>query len=58
MIARHCDGIGCDTWQRNNSRLPDEFLTVASHDEIWHFCCWDCLLKYAARFEPVEVIEL
>lgn len=44
MKANHCDGPGCDTWRRE----PNGELWLEIHDSNLHFCCWDCLSKYAA----------
>ena len=54
--AWHCDRDGCDTWSR--SGFKHGFIQVYDGTEpVLHFCCWDCILKYAARFAPLEVID-
>ena len=49
--------LGCDTMEAG--RLIPGFLRVVeygSRDREMAFCCWDCLMKYAARFEPPTII--
>lgn len=51
-----CDGPDCNSWSLD----MDLFLTVKRSvmtDEL-HFCLWDCVLRYAAQFEPTEIIEV
>jgi hypothetical protein len=58
----HCDGPDCAMrvqssayapvagWLQVNEGVPSE------PDNTFDFCSWDCLLKRAARVEPVQVI--
>lgn len=56
MIALHCDWHQCNSWQR----APfDRFLVLASADGGQnHFCCTDCVMLWAAQFEPVTSVEM
>lgn len=42
--------------------LPPGFIEVreGGHDGVdeHHFCSWDCLMKFAAKFPPPERIEM
>jgi hypothetical protein len=43
--------------------LPGGFIQVRSYVqgatyEVLHFCGWNCLLRYAAKFPPPEVITM
>jgi len=55
VIALHCDNPGCDSWQREPF---DAFLVVAGQGGQNHFCSVDCIMFWAARFEPKSVVEL
>jgi hypothetical protein len=57
MIERilHCDAKDCDT---HGSDAYPHWLTVSGDGEPLHFCAWDCLMKYAAQFDPPTVIPL
>jgi hypothetical protein len=56
--ATHCDGPECDTWRRDDSDLPNSFLTVVElRTPVRSFCSADCLLKFYAQREPIEVIH-
>jgi hypothetical protein len=47
----HCDSPDCKLHGRSH------FLTVDDGDGyITHFCSWDCILRYAAKIPPIEVI--
>ena len=55
--AHHCDTEGCDTW----SRVPKKhgFLKITGQGgNALHFCSWDCVLKYSARFAPLETVPM
>lgn len=57
MIERvfRCDGPDCECHERTAEEQPRAFLTVVEPPgESFHFCTWDCLLKYAAQKPPVE----
>ena len=55
MLAHHCDH--CGTWQRAQTSFPP-FLIVTEGDEvIGHYCCYDCLMLWAATVStPKEEI--
>jgi hypothetical protein len=37
--------------------MTDDWLTVMWRADVWHFCCGDCLMKWAASWsEPTVVI--
>ena len=56
MIALHCDNPDCDAWQREPF---ESFLALRGQDSRdHHFCCTDCILKWAAQFDPKESIAL
>lgn len=55
MIGHHCDGPGCHTW--TNRPKKHGFLTVKWDGATFHFCSWDCVLRYAATKEPMTVVE-
>jgi len=57
--ATHCDADSCDSWQRLNSEFP-EFLELVEGDEsVAHFCCIDCVMKWAAaNSDPVDVVDM
>ena len=56
-LARHCDGLNCDTWQRLDSEIRQDWIDVSEEGEQTHFCSADCLLLFYARRAPEEVIE-
>lgn len=62
--AIHCDSPTCNTWQKDHQprRLTDtgwlHIQHIDDHSEIWHFCSWDCVLKYAATKTPTTEIDL
>jgi hypothetical protein len=60
----HCDGPDCEVHARTPVAppyLPAGFIGVSeggpSPIPARHFCSWDCLMKYAARFPAPERIE-
>ena len=53
--AWHCDRVGCDTWSRAG-RLHGFLEVKDSTPPSLHFCSWDCVLTYAAKISPLEVI--
>ena len=57
-LAYHCDRDGCDTWQRTDTDLPSDFVTLNASDSVLgHFCTLDCLTHWAAAHsEPTTVI--
>lgn len=47
---------------RTDGTLPSGFLRVLWYSDghpttELHFCCWDCVLRYAGQQHPVEIIE-
>lgn len=54
--AWHCDERGCDTWSRSPYTVGFLKISPARGMEL-HFCCWDCVLKYAATKTPLEVMS-
>jgi hypothetical protein len=57
--AFYCDGPGCNGHQRSIATRPGpSWVTVTENgsSRTLHFCLWDCVLKYAAAQEPVEII--
>lgn len=67
MIERtyYCEGPECEAHAATATpppHLPMGFIAVRQRHNLGereqHFCCWDCLLKFAARFPPPERIEL
>ena len=61
----YCDGPGCEVHGRTASPrpyLPYGFLGMRQDEpggavSEWHFCTWDCAMKYGATLPPSEVIE-
>jgi len=53
VIALHCDNPSCNAWQREPY---DSFLLLAGHGGHNHFCSVDCVMFWAAQFEPKETI--
>jgi hypothetical protein len=59
----HCDGPECEVHIRTvASRPATGFFTLT---EQWpgrrvthHLCSWDCVMKFAAAKEPLELIGL
>lgn len=57
----HCEGPLCDAHQQSMQPAPIRgWIQIRagwepgeSHD----FCGWDCVLKYAAKFDPMEAVE-
>jgi hypothetical protein len=56
----YCDAADCERHvQTMDTHAPAGFLTVTGdHQGRHHFCSWDCVLKYAAAMEPIEIIPL
>ena len=53
--AFHCDSDDCDAWTFH--RNHHGFLTVKGQGkDRLHFCSWDCVLKFSAKFEPMQII--
>lgn len=54
--AYHCDADDCDAWTFR--RKHNGFLTVHGQGVgALHFCSWDCVLKFSAKFEPMEIMS-
>jgi hypothetical protein len=61
----HCDGPDCECHVQTASPppyIPGFFLEVKQNgdngDHTWHFCSWDCAMKFAAAQEPTITISL
>jgi hypothetical protein len=59
-----CDAEDCENKVQTQAEHPPTFVTVFDEPGYpheprheFHFCTWDCLMKYAAKFEPPIVIE-
>ena len=62
----HCEGPDCEVQQRvgvpnmNAGRLPVGWLRVTEYGDAGPsdlgFHGWDCVLRYAGRFEPEQII--
>ena len=52
----YCDGEGRETHIRTTRNLPAGFLRVAGFGQPLYFCSWDCVLKFAAKQEPIEEV--
>lgn len=65
----HCDGPAnpdlpeggdshCSVHVRTaKDGLPTTFLKISGFGGALYFCSWDCILRYAATKEPVEVLS-
>lgn len=55
--AYHCDGEDCDSWTYHKKN--HDFLTVKGQGGgALHFCSWDCILKFSAKFEPINILDV
>ncbi len=54
----HCDGPDCTRHVRTSSLGPPMFLTILDDGKEFHFCGWDCILRFAATKEPEEIVPL
>ena len=67
----YCDGPDCGDRHQEGApchartihpppHLPAGFIETRQGgdvaDHVLHFCSWDCVLKYAAKLPPTEVI--
>jgi len=53
----YCDGPDCERHVQTASPRPrGGFLFVTWDSKTLHFCGWDCVLRFAAKQEPEEVI--
>lgn len=59
-LARHCDSVSCDSWQRLDSRLPQDWLDVteAQTGAVYAFCSWDCCMRHASTQPAIETLEV
>lgn len=59
-VAWHCDGPDCDTWQKIGSTMSFIEINEINPDgqSTFHFCKWDCVLKFSAGIEPTMSFEL
>ncbi len=53
----YCDGPDCEAHIRSGRRLPAGFLRIAGWGDALYFCSWDCVLRFAAKQEPIEEIS-
>jgi hypothetical protein len=60
-----CDAEGCPHHVVTEQRHPptmlvinEAFFTGPDESTELHFCGWDCVLRFAARLEPTEVIPM
>lgn len=58
MIERvyHCDGPDCERHWSAYAHRQLEMPVITNAGPTLHFCGWDCVLKYAATYEPPTVI--
>ena len=54
-IGWHCDLDSCDSWTRHGYKHGFLKIKDGPSSEL-HFCSWDCILKFSAKFDPVQVI--
>jgi hypothetical protein len=52
----HCDGPDCERHGITPQMRHPMFLTVIEGEDELYFCGWDCVLSFAARKEPEEII--
>jgi hypothetical protein len=54
----HCDWRECEGHAGStDDAVPSSFITVTEEgDHFQHFCCWDCLLKFAGEKPPTQTI--
>lgn len=62
----YCDGPECEL--HTSTASPPPYLPVGmpmelrersdNQDAVLHFCGWDCLMKYAAKYPPPEIVEI
>lgn len=62
----HCEGPGCEHHSHvgipsmQADRLPPGWIKVVEMGDqeptTFGFCCWNCVLKFAAEFEPPTII--
>lgn len=55
--ALHCDGPGCDTWQKVGDMDHQQGWVKVDEDARHpkHFCSWRCVRAFAERKVPVPV---
>jgi hypothetical protein len=60
----YCEAPDCERHVRSASPppyIPGGFLEVRQSannaDSVWHFCGWDCAMRFAATQEPEEVVR-
>ena len=64
MIDRtyRCDGPDCTTHATTSGDQPVGFIVASERTPgpryVRHFCSWDCVLRFAARIEPMEEISM
>lgn len=60
-VIYRCAGPDCDMWIQSATPVPARGWIVVQEREDGNvtdldFCGWSCVLKYAARFDPEEII--
>jgi hypothetical protein len=61
-VIYRCCGPDCETWVQS-ATVPPPRCWIAVHERDGEalteldFCGWSCLLQFAARIDPEEVIE-
>jgi hypothetical protein len=54
-----CDGPECGAHVRtglSRPSVPGFLIVTETGNGTRHFCCWDCAIKFGARFPPPEII--
>lgn len=61
----YCEAPDCERHVRSATPppyVPGGFLEIRKFGlpacGVWHFCGWDCVMRYAATKEPEEVIPV
>lgn len=61
-ITYWCQGPDCHTHQTTSDERPPQGWLIVQEDigrwapGFWSFCGWDCVLKFAGRVEPPDII--
>lgn len=56
-----CDGPECESFVMTTKDDAPDFITAVERFDApstFHFCTWDCVLRFAAQVEPSETIPL
>lgn len=57
----HCDEKDCRLHTTSIHSRPQEpgwLFVTETRGRTLHFCCWDCLMKYASQFPPPKIIPV